>query len=123
MVINNDRTPLDDALNDDFATIFLLLGPSPKAAEVHQMMERKDKEGFWDPHQRWFLLASRAVLKPGEKWFDTNEIDPNLPSAYVVLHNGPRDKEVAAAGPPSALLTNDKPDPIKVRREFLKGDL
>lgn len=122
-MIDNDRTPLDDALNDDFATILLVLGPSAKAAEVHGMMERKNAEGFWDPHQRWFLLASRAVLKPDERWFDTNEIDPNLPSSYVVLHNGPKDKGVAAAGPLSALLTNDKPDPIKVRREFLKGDL
>lgn len=118
MVINGvGRQALDAALQDDFTTLFLLLGPvGSKAEEVHEMMEQRRVS--WDPHQRWFLLHDQAALKAEENWFMRTHV-----SGYVVLHNGPMPKEVAARGPVLNLLTNDKPDFLKVRREFLKGDL
>lgn len=116
MIIGNSRQTLDSALGDKFTTLFVLCGPrGSEAFDVHELIEAK----VWDPHQRWFLLTDLSVLKPHEDWFGTATSD-----RYAVLHNGPDPKAVATDGPTSVLLNADgKPGFMKIRREFLKGDM
>lgn len=118
MVIRQDRTKLDEAIdeNGDPNWVVLLLSGADgsKAEEIHDYMEDKGLEEW----RKYFLITDLTVLDESERaeWFGGANME-----RYAVLKQ--KTKEVAADGPVSELLrTNGKPNIVKIRRAFTKGE-
>lgn len=118
MVIAQDRSKLDEAIdeNGDPNWVVLLLSGAEgsKAGDIHDYMEDKGLEAW----RKYYLITDISVLMPSERtqWF--GEINTEK---YAVLKR--KTKEVAVSGPVSELLrANGKPNIIKIRRAFTKGE-
>jgi len=112
-VIDQDRSKLDAALEEDGVTLLLISDdPDPVAELVHDKAEDVAKE--W---QRAFLVKDLAVLKPKERetWFEEE-------GHFAVV--GGKKKVVALRGPISNLmLPSGKPSGVEIRWAFNQGDL
>lgn len=114
MIIEDDRTELDNAVENGELTIVLLLGGMDSdAGMVHECLE----DGDWEEWHRWFLITDASVLTQEELeyWFDSEE------EGYAVL-GGP-DNELVDWGPVSDLLYEDgECDELALAELFAIGD-
>jgi hypothetical protein len=116
MIIGEDITGLNTAVNDDLLALLLLSGSQPStAASVHDYLEINDAlEDF----QQCFLITKLDKLSQQRQndWFAGASQD-----RYAVLR-GPCPKGVTCTGPVSDLLGDDgKPSIIEILFVLSKG--
>ena len=110
MIIDTDRTELDNALKDSQTTVLLLVGDrTSRAAKVHQLMDARS--GSWDPWHRWFLLTGPGVLTAEEeRWFQEASAEH-----YAVVEGKNLPKKTVANGPVDDLCDSDgQPDEFRI---------
>jgi hypothetical protein len=118
MIVQN-RSDVDQCLNDTATTIFMLIGPEgSKAGTVHNFMAGK----YWEPFRCLLLLPDASLLTTIEldDWFSGQ-----TSQYYVVLGGSTLPKRVAKRGPVTELLKNDSegtPNYLKIVDIFLMGD-
>ncbi len=117
MIVTDDRTALDLALDDDDLTTLLIFGEEDsRAATLHQALE----DGVWEDWYRWFLITGEAELsdEEAEAWqVEDTEVE------FVVL-GGSVPKEVARTGLIDELLLpdSDEGDGLAIVEVFSDGD-
>lgn len=117
MIITDDRSRLNSALEDARTTILVLSGTRESSAgTIHACME----DDGWEDWYRCFMITDLGVLTNDEKnaWFEGNNNE-----RYAVL-GGARPKSIAARGSITDLLFPDSNecDILKIEEELAKGD-
>src|SRR3972149_9020679 len=114
MIIVNDRTEIDTALNDPETTVLILAGERQSSARnVHDFLETQDG---WEAWWRWFLILDVAILDSEEKrlWFDDGSGE-----LYAVVGGRELPKLTAKKGQIGDLLKQDgSPGKIKIRSAY-----
>jgi len=115
MIITDDRTEMDECIEDPGCTVLLLVGDEDSAAgALHESID----DGDWEEWHFCFLITDPAILTPDEwdYWFDQEDAD-----RYAVL-GGP-DHDVVEWGSAEDLVTEDgECDYNRVARLFAMGD-
>ena len=113
MIVEGDRTELDEILGDPTTVVLLLRGTkdASPAREVHDVFV--DDPSVWDPWHRVALITDFCPLSPEEDlWFDNKRSN-----YYAVLRNAAGDafKRIAAHGRIKADLYDfGEPDLFKI---------
>jgi hypothetical protein len=119
MIIDQDRTELDQALDNERLTVLLLAGTKEsKAGEVHGFAITT--VGLLEDFYRCFLLTDLSILTMPEKnrWFTGDEMD-----RYAVVGGKESPKRVGKKGAVDDLLRIDRqPSKTKIRLAFAKGN-
>ncbi len=121
MIIEQDRSMLDEAINPDgdpnWIVLLLSGAEGGKARAIHDLLEEQIEIGSQEPWRKHFLITDLDVLKESEQnaWFGGSE-----PEQYAVLRQ--QTKEVALTGPVSDLLdSSEEPDILTISDAFSEG--
>jgi hypothetical protein len=112
-VINQDRGPLDDALQDPTTTLLILSGEQDSEAKA---VDDLAEEGITEPWRKTFLLLDLSVLSETEKekWVSSED-------RYAVYKTS-SDKVVQKGPASDFILPSGGPSILKIRRAFAQGD-
>ena len=117
MIIDQDRTELDQALSDERNVVLLLYGTMhSNVAKVHDFVEDED----FDLWRKCLLITDISILTKPEvdEWFGEDIMD-----RYAVVKGAVAPKPSAKKGPVDDLLRLDgQPDIIKIDTVFAIGE-
>ena len=118
MIVTDDRTVLDEHLEDGFFTILLLVGKEDSDASLlHDEIEGMDREEW----HVCFLITDPTILDATHEW--QYWFDKETENRWGVL--GGDDNDLVDWGETDFLFLpdSDEPDFLRIRGVFATGDM